>query len=69
MKKAVTKPKFLIAIGTSLAIAFAILSMSTGMWGCGPACNSFIVAFWLAVGVVVYGIWLVFRNKRTTRDS
>ena len=69
MKKALIYPLVLIAAGICLAIVFAVLSMSTGMWGCGSPCRSFIGAFWLAIGVVVYGIWLAIQNKRKGRYS
>jgi hypothetical protein len=57
-------PYILVIAGAVLMAVFMVLSMSTGMWGCGPTCHWFIVAFWLSVGVFLYGIWLVIAAKR-----
>jgi len=61
-------PLIIIVIGLFLAIIFAIFSMSTGMWGCGSICYSFIGAFWLAILLMGYGILLVIQKKRGKQD-
>lgn len=62
-------PIMLTVTGAILAAVFAALSMSTGMWGCGFICRWFIAAFWLAVGVLAYGMWLAYRNKKNSRNA
>jgi hypothetical protein len=68
LKNAARKPQILIGIGATLAIVFGFMSMSTGMWGCGAICQYLIVAFWMALGIVIYGVWLVVKNKKFERS-
>ena len=60
-------PYVLIVLGVILSAVFAVLSMLTGMWGCGAPCWSFIGMFWVALAIVATGIVLLKRKSRQAK--
>lgn len=52
------KDKAIVVIGLILTSVFAVLSMATGMWGCGQVCLSFMAAFWVSLVMTGYGVYM-----------
>ena len=58
------KNTIIIIIGLILTIVFTILSISTGIWGCGGICYIFIGLFFVSIAIVAYGAVNVIKNWR-----
>lgn len=54
----------IIIIGLLFAAVFAILSMSTGMWGCGTPCYLSIGLFFISIAFVIYGILKLVKSTK-----
>jgi len=67
--KLMIKPFVIITIGSVLALAAAVMAVSTGMWGCGTLCVVSVIAFWLSLAIVVFGLWLQFWKSRKSGSS